>query len=433
MAHGARLPFVTVVVGLLLVSCAVACGGDGDPSTSGGSASPVPAQADGGARVLLLDAATGTPRWEVDAPTGWVTTPVVTGETVHLEGTDDCRSPDAEAVSFALDAGSGARRWEAPTTNRCGFGQVVALAADGGVVTVDPAAAEPLALIGRDPTSGAVRWRTAVAEPGSPIVAASTLLVAADPVQGTAGVTAVDLGTGERRWATDALGPSGLTGGDGLLVSLLGPSDAGTWLVSAVDASSGVVRWATPVEYHERVTDPAVGSGVVVVSMSNGVPAGAAVEPEAGSPQGDADTQPSLRTTVVALDAVTGLERWRHVRTTSSGSDEEELLAPPAVAVGGDVAYEVVGGQLVASEATTGEERWRVAVDVDPAAVPVVRADGAGVYVVERGSLRAYAAVDGTRVWSVALDAPGWRVRVGLGGGAVVVAELGDYEEPEGG
>ncbi len=163
---------------------------------------------------------------------------------------------------------------------------------------------------------------------------------------------ALDGATGAERWRVateDALFTPPVVAADALyVVSTIG-SDLSRFTLSALDVSSGSVRWQTPLPA-SLASAPAVAGELVYVGSA----------PFGRSPDGP----PGL----YALDAATGVERWR-----------VEGLGEPAIAGGmlyantfGVPGSPLQASGLVALDAATGSELWRID---DVGGAPVV-ADG---------------------------------------------------------
>ena len=189
-------------------------------------------------------------------------------------------------------------------------------------------------------------------------------------------LVAIDAGDQRPLWPSvplEGVSRTGVTVLDG--TAFVGVND-GT--VTAIDLAEGTVAWQQPLGA-QLATPLAAADGLVFVGL-----------------QGDRDTQP----VIVALDAATGEERWRH-----------EPLAPSAlvsaVSVGDGSAFAVFTGLsetvVVAVDLADGAERWnrRVGGTIDPSAPPVV-GDGA-IYVTDlAGHTRALDAATGEERWDFA-------------------------------
>jgi hypothetical protein len=148
--------------------------------------------------------------------------------------------------------------------------------------------------------------------------------------------------------------------------------------VTAVDLARGDVAWQQPMGA-QLATPLAATEGLVLVGL-----------------QGDRDTQP----VIVALDALTGEERWRHEPQAPSA-----LVS--AVSAGEGSIYAVFTGlsetAVVAVDLADGAERWsrRASGTIDPSAPPVVGDDA--IYVTDlAGHTRAFDAATGEEGWDFA-------------------------------
>jgi outer membrane protein assembly factor BamB len=103
----------------------------------------------------------------------------------------------------------------------------------------------------------------------------------------------------------------------------------------AFDVASGALLWTTSIDL---ATSPAISAGVLFVGgRADGVP------------------------TILALDALTGQERWRAAFKCATVSSETYCSVRSAPIVVNDFVIAATPADLVALDATTGAERWRVA------------------------------------------------------------------------
>ena len=189
-------------------------------------------------------------------------------------------------------------------------------------------------------------------------------------------LVAIDAGDQRPLWSSVPLSGVSRTGVTVLdSTAFVGVND-GT--VIAVDLTEGSIAWEQQTGA-QLVTTLAAGDGLLLVGL-----------------QGDRDTQPAI----VALDAVTGQERWRH-----------EPVAPSAfvsaVSVGDGSAFAVFTGlsetSIVAVDLADGAERWnrRASGTIDPSSPPVVGEDS--IYVTDlAGHTRALDAATGEERWDFA-------------------------------
>jgi outer membrane protein assembly factor BamB len=211
-------------------------------------------------------------------------------------------------------------------------------------------------------------------------------------------MAAFDLDTQEALWPPvqlDAVSRTGVTIDGGL--AFVGGND-GT--VTAVDLAEGAVAWEQQLNA-SLLTSLAASDGLVFVSL-----------------QGDRDTQP----VVVALDAASGEERWRH-----------EPVAPSAVvsavSVDDDQVFAIFTGlsetSIVAIDPADGTQRWarRLNAAFDVVSPPLV-ASGR-VFVTDLiGHTRALDATTGEEIWDFAMNATAFRSMPTLVGSFLLVPTL---------
>lgn len=201
-----------------------------------------------------------------------------------------------------------------------------------------------------------------------------------------------DLESREPSWSPVPLGAVSRTGVtvDGGR-AFVGTNDGS---VAGVDLADGSLAWQEDLGA-PLVTALAASEGLVIAAL-----------------QGDRDTAPVL----VALDADSGEERWRHEPTGAA-----TIVSAPSVAAGR--VHVVFTGlsesAVVALELSSGEEQWsrRVSSAFDVFAPPVVA--GGSVYVTDpRGQSRAIDAATGEQRWDFAMNSVVLRT---------VPALIGDY------
>jgi outer membrane protein assembly factor BamB len=318
-----------------------------------------PAVADGtawvmtGTGVRALDAGTGAVRWEQpsDFPTPF--RPTVSGGRVYV--------PNGDAI-LVLDAATGASEPFVLVGGRTGMtvGDGVAVLADGGAVT------------GVDLATGAVRWTSVPLSsefvPVTPVLAGDAAYLATGDLSGR--VIAVDAHDGTERWRFDTgvqqLVTTPVVVGHRVFLSvgptILALGDAGAAASPAATASGpGPSTAGSP---------PPVGRARTSV-MAGGDPGRSGMEPGPAPRDGVA-------------------ERWRsRLPGTIRGgvASTRDLLA----VVTDD-------GWLLALDPGTGEERWRAPIEVDRGATPVI--DGGLVYAAD-GGLAAFDAATGQLRWRI--------------------------------
>lgn len=280
-----------------------------------------------------VDAVTGAARWT--HPTGGAVdaSPAVADDTVFVTSTD--------GVVQALGADDGALRW----AYDCGTLGGSSPAVVDGVVVVGGPASTVLAL---DALSGAMRWTRQTGGhlvPHDPATPPLTTPTESSPAVADGAVfindgrlLALELASGATRWTAQI--STTATTSPAIANGLVYTAELGG-TVCAVDAADGTVRWrSTGADVFFAFSAVAVVGGTVVASGQGSV---------AGGPMGrrlDGGV-------VLALDAVTGTERWRH-------RSEGAILCSPAI-VGG-IVYLIEAGRdlhVLALAASSGELRQR--------------------------------------------------------------------------
>lgn len=283
---------------------------------------------------------------------------------------------------------------------------VIVTTADGSVVAVDPA-------------EGQARWRF---EPGAPALGAA-VAGAGIAFLATAGadersvIFALDTRTGGERWrmSTGLTSPSGLAVGDGVLHVADGQ-------IVTVDAVTGSERWRRRVEGASGAL--AASEGILTVVTREGL---AAYDSTTGAPRWTwrAPQRPARRpaigngvvvtddgaSTVVAIDARTGGERWR----MATGA----LVQAPTMA--GPLAVVATSEGVVVVDAATGETLW----EKGPTGRDDLRAAGDGTHVAHlAGELVVRAAATGATVGTADLEDLGGDPEAPAVLGAIVVVPL---------
>jgi outer membrane protein assembly factor BamB len=362
-------------------------------------------------------------RWTVTVGGHVVTAaPVIAAGTVYVGVTDLANGSTGGIV--ALDLATGARRWRVPTSRALRGGLAVAGSTVVGT-QIDGV------VRGFDASSGALRWRhelaegmspearalfappavdhgdvlvghqravAVLAESGTPIwidepvpdgrdsQSAAAIAVGEGLVVGTferalGGVMAWDRSTGKRLWSlvdetTVAINASPVIASDSIYIV------SGADEVSALDLT-GHARWRTKLDDNgfdwgnATIGTPALADGVLVV--------------------------PTLYQDLVALDASTGAELWRHaatpgpLRTTHyRGGDETGFAASPVI-TGSIVWAADTAGVVSALELRTGRVLWQTGLDVPVLAG--LAASGAWLVVASYdGTIRGFAPTQGRRI-----------------------------------
>jgi outer membrane protein assembly factor BamB len=254
--------------------------------------------------------------------------------------------------------GDGRERWRFSDPQVSAAGIYLGDAA-GGLVFTGSSSGRIAAI---DAATGQLRWTASAGSEDTTVfapVADEQLVVAgyttfAATLSG--GVIAWDARTGQERWRVDFAdtgSPAGLTGGPVLADWFAAAANRdGTILV--IERRSGRVVTTVP-----AVGEPAI-AGLDAVSQD--------FRALAWAGRGRVLIAGSLTGVVVAVDAATGVERWRR--------------RPIAASVGfaltiddGTVYVPYLSGPLVALDVSSGEERWRTAADPGFSWAPAVFSD----------------------------------------------------------
>ncbi|MGD9712332.1 MAG: PQQ-binding-like beta-propeller repeat protein [Thermomicrobiales bacterium] len=312
----------------------------------------------------------------------------------------------------ALDAQSGTETW------RFGGGEfpLVDYQPAAGLVgrNLVVAGGDGRAVVAIDPDTGTLRW-TFPCENGA--FAAAAALLASLAISDSTSVYGVDSASGDRLWTLRTPGGNELLGsGGGMVFAARGPETPSLLddplhqsEIVAVDGTTGAVLWQFPAaelaaDTVLRVTRHAVfdRNTLYVSTFGNQN----LFSPEAS--EGD---------WLYALDAATGIERWRteipvpsHLVAVTQGI----VLVSNA---GQGVFMEDVLARIVAYDALTGEEQW----SVRPGGIfsGEIHVKGEHVYAlsgVEVDELRSFNLESGQNDWSqdFGLPWPAWMTFVGL-------------------
>jgi outer membrane protein assembly factor BamB len=262
-------------------------------------------------------------------------------------------TPETLAVQ-ALALADGSVQWQRPAR------RVLTVAA-GRVVVTDPAAVDPRRVVAYDARTGTRCWATTT--PGradSALVDDETLVVPRrDP-----GVTALDLATGEQRWESRHGGGHAVIDGDRLLVSRF----AGE--LQSLALPDGSQEWAVTSEHYAADERNSRGDPVARPDF------------ELGSVVEDTlvytlDVFSDYPSRVQARDVTTGEVRWDYGPTPERGP-RHAYSRPIAI---GDAVVVVEqrddeSPTVVRLDAATGEERDRLALDIEYVVAPPVVAGG---------------------------------------------------------
>lgn len=215
--------------------------------------------------VYALDAATGAQRWRVQLGVGFDYVAAVADGLVYvmtLEHTDSAgRAGTYGYVIYALDAATGAQRWQAHTGGFC----CSALAVADGVVYVGT---EDDFLYALDGQSGAERWRAQVGSSLLSTFATPTVLNGVVYLGSfDHNVYALDAATGQHRWQfqTGDRIVSGPVVANGVVYVSATESDH---TVYALDAATGKLRWRYQIS--GLYFSPVVANGVAYVGSNDG-------------------------------------------------------------------------------------------------------------------------------------------------------------------
>lgn len=204
-------------------------------------------------------------------------------------------------------------------------------------------------LVAAEQSSGFVLWRRPLGGPGTDTMGARVVVDAGVVVGGDDHLWAFDAATGVPRWVwapTLGTSPGLYLGATANGLVFCGSSDGH---LTALDIRSGVVRWTHRVRERATVFAPVVNGSMVVASFT---------EPRAPARGG-----------VVAVDPVTGRERWRRVLLplldirSPSGATGAPLVTPDVVVAAAQ------DGTLVGLDPGSGQFRW---------AIPALRARADG-------------------------------------------------------
>jgi len=303
-----------------------------------------PSVADG--TVYVTAAAGGNESTATAAGTGTTATADAGGETTVA--TADAGSETAETVVSAVDAATGAIRWETPYGVR--------------------------------------------GTPGPTAVGEDTVLA---PVGGN--VVALAAETGEQQWTYACGLASGITVAEEA-VYVVGV-EGGTATLYSLSVADGSVRWERTVDAETTYTTPAVADGSVYVGgtalqvfdTADGSEQWRVENPVRTAPAVGDDAVVAASSGGLAVYDTAGTEQWR-VEFTEE--DPLSVTHPPAVADG--TVYLSVAEGIRVYDLDSGERSYAVDIGVD--GTPVV-ADGY-VYLFGREQLTCLAAEDGTTEWS---------------------------------
>ena len=362
--------------------------------------------------------------------------PAIAGGSVYLTATD--QGDGGTGGVIALDLATGAIRWRTTTPLQVRGG----VAVSGGTIA---AAQIDGTVLGLDNTRGEIRWRSELGAglvPGAAAIFAPPTADAGDILIGNQRrLAAISAAEGGMVWSVDPV-PQGqdsqalsaVAVGDGVAYGVFNRAFGG---VSAWDRASGAELWRFEGPLTTAINaSPVVAGGQVYVV--NGVDEVFALDAATGALRwqnkldpagfdwGNATVGtpaiargvlvvPTLYRDLVALDANTGFELWRHAGAPSQvrathyrGAGEAGFEASPVIT--GDIVWAAdTAGQLTALELQTGKVVWQT-----PLGTPVL----GGLAV--SGDWLVVASYDGTvRAFTAAATDPGARPVVTCDGGSL--------------
>lgn len=328
-------------------------------------------------------------------PDGWVTavgghllsaSPAIANHTVYVTVTDLADGDTGGVV--ALDLVTGAIKWRAPTT----------IQVRGGVAVVGDVVVVPRidgVILGLDAATGTRRWSYTLRAGTAPEAAATFASVTADGADVLIGhqraFAVLDAADGHPRWRNDPV-PEGensqslaaVAVGDGIVVGTFNRALGG---VLAWDRATGAPLWqldtedtiainATPVIADHTVFIVNAADQVTAIDLATGAVKWRAPLDAKGFEWGNATIGtpayahgilivPTLYRDVVALDATTGEELWRHAALPSPlrlthyrGAGQAGYESSPVIA--GDVVWIAdTSGELAALDLRTGAPKSR--------------------------------------------------------------------------
>lgn len=356
------------------------------------------------------DVADLAPAWELSDVRGVTSTPVVDGGVVYIG--------DWTGHVRALDAATGDEQWAHDLDSNY-VGGAVAIDADhvyvgtfdARVVALDRTTGEPVWEADADPHPKAVVF-------GSPVVADDLVVtgvgsfevfVPGDPPTFRGTVVAFDAATGDEAWRFHATDEAA---GEGAGVSV--------WSSPAIDRDRGVLYVGTGQAYSPPA--PARSDSLVALDLATGeevwhrqfTEGDVWSVAETSGKDADVGAMPNLFT-VDGTDAVGVGDKAGTYRALDRDSGDILWEAPltPGGLQGGVMASAAVAGgvvyvtsndssqdaDLIALDADTGDEMWRVGVEAHVTG-PVTWADGILYVSDDSGRIAAYDAGDGARLWA---------------------------------
>jgi outer membrane protein assembly factor BamB len=326
--------------------------------------------------VVALELSTGKIVWRAVTPIQVRGGVAVVGEVVVV--------PQIDGIVLGLDAATGAERWRyglRPGTAPEAAATFASVTADGADVMIGHQ--RELAVLAAD--DGHRRWHTDPVPEGENSQSLAAVAVGDGLVVGTfnrlfGGVQAWDRATGEPLWKREAADTVGINATPVIADHTVFIADAADE-VTALDLATGDAKWHVALAPDE---------GFEWGNATIGTPAYA----RSGSHR--VLIVPTLYRDVVALDATTGAELWRHtglpspLRTTHyRGAHEQGYESSPIVA--GEVVWIAdTSGELAALDLLTGAPRARITIGA-PVLAGLASADGWLVVASYDGTVRGLA------------------------------------------
>lgn len=312
--------------------------------------------------------------FKAGAPIG--SSPAVVVGTVYLLGND--------GVVHALGLTTGTELWR---TSLGADATGSPLVSDGLVIVGDSKGIVHALAAG----DGTARWTVATDGPiaGAAAAAGDVAVVATR----TGSAYAIEIAGGTTRWKTAVGGAVGssIAIADGTVYLGAGPN------LVALAVADGRIRWKQPMSAVGRIGTPTVAGGLVFAAT--------------GLDGGDASVYG-----VAALDAPTGMPRWRFVSPTRAVVYTPAVVSGRAYIVGED-------RRVAALDAATGRPIWSTTTEQVDEAVPAV-VDGLVYVAGNGGAMNALDAATGAIRWSVAYRGVPYGPTV-VGGFVLVGTDLG--------
>lgn len=315
-----------------------------------------------------------TVRWRFVAGRDGISTPVVVGDSLFVTNWSDPIGATADqGAIIAIDATTGAERWQFPTEHPTGAAPAVA----GGIVYAGDAGGVVYAL---DAETGEEHWRRDLQTgwTSEPVVVGDLVIIATtsyqSPIHVAVQENTVVVGSGLVGQPADGFTLYALDRRSGEERWHAGDDRAGQPELVAFDMESGAARW--------QFAMPSLESGPAITGRSV----------YAGS---------TLDGTIYALDLISGEVLWRTPIDT-----DLPLNSSPAVS-GGRVYVVAASGMVICLDGASGQVLWQASTEhASVNGSPVVV--GTTVYVVDTEfGVTALSAVDGSVLWSEQLELTG--------------------------